>query len=102
MDDEQRREAQWLVNGWRYLLEHPDESERWLDPWLDRLAAYATTYGMEAEIEDLAVVLDSSVADLERRALERGDRPGAFLPSRTTWLDSRVGDRARPKWPGST
>lgn len=100
MDETQRREARWLVNGWKYLMDHLDESERWLDPWLDRLSAYATTYGMESEIEDLALVLDCTVADLERGRASRLAATAPDVPERTT--PRHPGGLARPTWPGSS
>lgn len=99
VDETQRREARWLVNGWMYLIDHPDENERWLDPWLDRLSSYATTYGMEMEIEELARILDCTLADLERRRKDRLATAAADLPDRTT--PSHPGGLARPKWPGT-
>ena len=51
MDETRKREAAWILNGWKYLMDHPDE-EQWLDPWLARLETYAATYGMEETVEE--------------------------------------------------
>jgi len=101
MNDEQEREARWLVNGWRYLVEHPEESEKWLDPWLDRLSTYAYTYGMDEQLEAVARELDDWTARRLAAYQQRNPDGDGAVPDQPTRSDPPVGALARPKWPGT-